>query len=160
MLYNPVSREIGAILRERLKNPRPTIEAVAPTLLGPKVDMAKPTIKPFETRLLGNKSWGTETLFAHTETYIGKVLRMRAGASGPLQYHERKDETFYLLSGRAMVRFDRGDGVLGVHQMLPGEAFHIPPGAVHQVQALEECVFVEASNPVFEDRVNVEANYR
>ena len=121
---------------------------------------SKPTIEPFRPRHLGPKAWGTETLFAHTETYIGKVLRMRAGASGPLQYHERKDETFYLLSGRALLRFDRGDGVLAVHQMLPGESVHVPPGAVHQVEALEDCVIVEASNPVFDDRVNVEDQYR
>lgn len=119
-----------------------------------------PTIEPFQTRHLGPKDWGTETLFAHTDSYIGKVLHMRAGASGPLQYHERKDETFYLLSGRAIVRFDRGDGVLGWHQMLPGESFHVPPGAVHQVEAVEASIFVEASTPVFEDRVNVEDRYQ
>jgi mannose-6-phosphate isomerase len=120
---------------------------------------SKPVIEPVVLRQLGPKEWGTETLFAHTDEYTGKILRMRAGASGPLQYHRLKDETFYLLSGRAIVRFDRGDGVLGLHQMLPGEAFHVPPGAVHQVEALEDCVFVEASNPVFDDRVNVEHEY-
>lgn len=117
---------------------------------------SKPIIKPFVPRILGPKSWGTETLIAHTPEYTGKVLRMNAGTCGPLQYHEHKNETFYLFSGRAIVRFERADGVLGLHQMLPGEAFHVPPGAVHQVEALDECVLFEASNPVFEDRVGVE----
>jgi quercetin dioxygenase-like cupin family protein len=39
--------------------------------------------------------------------------------------------------------------------MLPGESYHVPPGAVHQVIALEDSILVEASNPVFEDRVIV-----
>lgn len=109
-----------------------------------------PTIEKFEPVALGPKDWGTELLVAHTPFYTGKVLSMRAGATGPLQYHERKDETFFLFSGQAIVH----DG----NQSLPmeaGESWHVPPGAVHRVEAVTDCVFFEASNPVFNDRVAV-----
>ena len=119
-----------------------------------------PTIETFVPRELGPKEWGTEQLIAQTDMYIGKILRMRAGARGPLQYHQRKDETFHLVSGRAIVRYDDGTGTLKAHAMYPGESFHVPPGAVHQVEAIDYCVFFEASNPVFDDRVNVEADYK
>jgi len=112
-------------------------------------------IEKFLPRDLGPKRWGRELLVAHTDTYIAKVLWMRAGTSGPLQYHERKDETFFLLSGKAQVRYQDAQGVLLTNLMLPGDAYHVPPTAVHQVSALEDCVFVEGSTPVFEDRVSV-----
>lgn len=122
--------------------------------------MAKhPLIQPYKPRYLGPKDWGTELLVAHTEHYTGKVLSMRAGTSGPLQYHERKDETFHLYRGTGRVDFVTQDGKLHSVAMIAGESYHIPPGAIHRVHAVSDCVFFEASNPVFNDRVNVEAEY-
>lgn len=111
------------------------------------------TIKQFFPERLGPKDWGTELLVAHTPFYTGKVLYMNCGHSGPLQYHERKDETFFLFSGRALVQYYDDDGVNNFVEMLPGQSYHVPPGAVHRVEALEDCVFFEASTPVFDDRV-------
>lgn len=112
-------------------------------------------IEAFEPRDLGPKPWGTELLVAETKDYIGKVLFMDAGGSGALQYHVTKDEAFYLLSGRAWVRYHDAHGRLCAVEMRPGMAYHVPPGAVHQVEAIEDCVFFEASTPVFDDRVAV-----
>lgn len=114
-------------------------------------------IERFTPRELGPKPWGRELLVAQTDQYIAKVMWMRAGTSGPLQYHERKDETFFLLSGRAQVRYKGPSGALVTVDMQPGEAYHVPPTAVHQVSAVEDCVFVEGSTPVFNDRVAVSA---
>lgn len=118
-----------------------------------------PSIESFIPKALGPKEWGTELLVAHTAHYTGKVMHMRAGASGPLQYHEQKDETFYLVSGRANVTFDV-DGQLVTRRMRAGESYHIPPGTVHRVAAVTDCVMFEASTPHFEDRVNVEDRYK
>ena len=115
-------------------------------------------IEQFVPRSIGPKPWGEELLIAHTSHYTGKVLRMVAGHQGGLQYHREKDETFYLFSGSAIVRFDDG-GTLHETVMSPGMSFHIPPGEVHQVEALTDCVFFETSTPHFEDRVNVGARY-
>ncbi len=112
-----------------------------------------PTIEAFHPRELGPKPWGTELLIAETKDYIGKVLWMNAGHGGHLQHHARKDETFYLLSGRCLVRYHDSNDVLRVIEMVPGMAFHVPPGAVHQVEALDDSVLVEASTPVFDDRI-------
>lgn len=109
----------------------------------------------FELRELGPKLWGRELLVAETPQYIGKVMWMKAGHGGPLQYHERKDEAFYLFSGRALLRFHNERGELSFRVLHQGEAVHIPPGAVHQVEALSDCVMFETSTPVFDDRVAV-----
>ncbi len=118
-----------------------------------------PTIERLEPRDLGPKDWGEELLIGHAEgLYTLKRLTYRAGAKGPLQYHERKDETFYLHSGTAVVGYVR-NGKLTSTRMTQGQSYHIPPGAVHQFEALTDCVVFEASNPVFDDRVNVEDQY-
>lgn len=111
-----------------------------------------PTLEKFDVRDVAPKSWGREILVAHTEHYTGKVMYMRAGASGPLQYHEKKDESFYLHSGKLQIR-TLEHGILINKLMYPGDAYHIPPGCVHQVAALEDSVMFETSTPVFNDRV-------
>lgn len=117
-------------------------------------------IKLFPSRDLGPKDWGDELLIGHADgLYTLKRLTYRAGARGPLQYHERKDETFYLHSGLARVVYVGAALKLVSALMEPGQSYHIPPGAVHQFIALNDCVVFEASNPVFDDRVNVEHLY-
>jgi len=116
--------------------------------------MSRPSIEHFHPYEIPGKSWGTELVVAHTPLYTGKVMHMRAGASGPLQYHEQKDETFYLFSGTAQVTtIDPASGALISEVMEAGQSCHIPPGAVHQVAAMTDCVMFEASNPIFNDRV-------
>jgi len=50
-----------------------------------------------------SKPWGSELWFAHTDRYAGKILRVRAGCRLSVQFHEEKDETSYVLSGRVTV---------------------------------------------------------
>lgn len=119
-----------------------------------------PQLEVFEPREIPGKPWGTELLVAHTPHYTGKVLYRIAGSRrGGLQYHARKDETFFLLEGSCWVY-----GVDEQNQptrtlMTPGMSFHVPPGAIHSVEAIDDCTFFEASTPVFDDRVRVEDQY-
>lgn len=115
-----------------------------------------PTIEKFLPMNLGDKSWGVERLVAHTPHYTGKVLFMHATGTGALQYHEFKDETFHLFSGSAMVQYYDDDGVNNFVKMNAGESYHVPPGAVHRVEALTDCVLFECSTPHFDDRVFVQ----
>ena len=43
------------------------------------------------------KPWGEEIIFAVTDRYVGKILRVRRGEILSLQYHRHKDETLYLI---------------------------------------------------------------
>ena len=40
-----------------------------------------------------------------------------------------------------------------------GDCFHLPPGFVHQEEALTDCEIIEISTPHFNDRVRVEKKY-
>ncbi len=115
------------------------------------------SIEPYHPQTL-IRDWGEEVFIAETPKYLGKILKMKAGTKGGLQKHVEKDETFYLVSGSAVVRFDEGEGLVSTG-MNPGMAFHIPPGAVHQVFAVTDCVFFEASTPHYDDRVRMESHY-
>ena len=76
-----------------------------------------------------------------------------------MQYHHKKNECGYLVSGQMIIRFDDGDGNLSERVINAGDSFHFPPGAVHQEEAVTDCVIIEASTPHFNDRVRVEESY-
>src|SRR3977135_27938 len=58
------------------------------------------------------KPWGHETIWAHTERYVGKILHINAGHELSVQYHNRKDETIHLLSGEIVYRVQgKGDAL-------------------------------------------------
>jgi mannose-6-phosphate isomerase len=111
-------------------------------------------------RDLGAREWGSESLLASlTGMFTLKRLDMKAGTAGGLQYHRKKDEFAYLVSGRLLVKFDDGAGNLISRELESGSLVHIPPGAVHQEVALEDCVILEVSTPFLNDRVRVEDRY-
>ena len=113
----------------------------------------------FESRRV-EKPWGYELIWAVTDVYVGKVLFVKAGESLSLQFHNEKDESWYVLEGRAHVELCRaGEGILEEEVVVPGAAFHFPPGTVHRVTALEDTRILEVSTPHLDDVVRLEDNY-
>src|SRR5690348_3115764 len=64
------------------------------------------------------KPWGHETIWAKTDRYVGKILHIKAGHALSVQYHTRKDETVYLLSG--VMKYWVADGPPGPMPHAPG----------------------------------------
>ena len=106
-----------------------------------------------------SKPWGSELWFAHTERYAGKILRVRAGTRLSIQYHEEKDETSFVLSGRVIV--SQGDSAEGMtaRELGPGESWRNRPLVVHTLEAVEDAEIVEVSTPQLEDVVRLEDRY-
>lgn len=104
------------------------------------------------------KPWGHETIWAHTDRYVGKILHIRAGEALSVQYHERKDETVYLLSGHLLYRVQQDGELRDVHLRI-GEAFRIVPGTVHQMEAVTDCDVLEVSTPELDDVVRLTDRY-
>jgi mannose-6-phosphate isomerase len=85
---------------------------------------------------------------------------VRAGHSLSLQYHERKDESWYVQSGRARLELGAtGAAVLNEEVIGPGAAFRYRPGTVHRVSALEDTTILEVSTPHLDDVVRLEDAY-
>ncbi len=118
------------------------------------------SIEIFTPQDIGPRAWGREILVAHSKgKYTGKILMYNAGAKGGLQRHRVKDETSYLFSGEMMLRYDKGDGKITETKVTAGQSIYIPAGAVHQEEAITDCIIFETSNPVFDDRVRMEEEY-
>jgi mannose-6-phosphate isomerase len=106
------------------------------------------------------KPWGYELIWARTERYAGKILFVRAGESLSLQFHNVKDEAWYVLSGRAELELGGpGERVLNREIVSGGAAFHFPPGTVHRLTAVEDTTIVEVSTPQLDDVVRLEDRY-
>lgn len=104
------------------------------------------------------KPWGREVIFAENELYAGKILHLEAGHSLSLQYHERKDETIFVLEGRMQLTVEI-DGILRELTLNPGDAHRIRPGVRHRMRAEGPCTIVEVSSPQLDDVVRLEDNY-
>ena len=104
------------------------------------------------------KPWGYELHWAHTERYVGKVLHVTAGHALSLQYHNLKDETIYLYSGRLLYEIEQ-DGQLTKHQMRPGDSMRVMPKTVHRMTAIEDSDVLEVSTPEIDDVVRLEDRY-
>jgi mannose-1-phosphate guanylyltransferase len=105
------------------------------------------------------KPWGYEHLWALSEHYAGKFLHIRAGESLSLQYHEIKDETIHILQGKLRLRIGPSQSELLDVILSPGQSQAIPPGTIHQMEALEDCVIAEVSTPHLTDVVRLEDKY-
>ncbi len=113
----------------------------------------------FEPRRV-EKPWGYELIWAVAEAYVGKVLFVRAGESLSLQYHEHKDESWFVESGRARLELGaEGGGELAEREIGTGDAFRFRPGTVHRVTALEDTTILEVSTPQLDDVVRLEDAY-
>ena len=104
------------------------------------------------------KPWGHETIWAKTDAYVGKVLHINAGEALSVQYHNVKDETVFLLSGRLLYRVWDGDTPMDVNLQV-GEAYRITPGTVHQMEAVTDCAILEVSTPQLDDVVRLKDRY-
>ncbi len=106
-----------------------------------------------------SKGWGFEKWIVNNEKYCGKILYFIKGRRCSFHFHKIKDETFYLLSGKLVLRYGVSQDIheSATLTMHPGDRFHVPIGLCHQMQALEDSELIEFSTQHFdEDSYRVE----
>lgn len=109
-----------------------------------------------------SKPWGSETWLASGEgnPYLFKLIRLNRGFRTSLQYHEKKIETVYLLSGKMRFHHQKAaDGVVEKVELGPGACIHIPVRRVHRMEAIEDCVYLESSGNHPDDVVRLSDDY-
>lgn len=97
------------------------------------------------------KNWGHERWLNVNDRYAYKRIYINAGHRTSLQYHEKKMETNYVISGTAKVLI--GDEWFEVAQ---DDFFTIPPGIIHRIHAITDLVLQEVSTPEVLDVIRVE----
>lgn len=76
-----------------------------------------------------------------------------------MQYHELKEETVSIQSGRLLFEVGTSEHHLESFELLPGESVHLRPGTRHRMTALEDTVVLEASTTELDDVVRLEDRY-
>ncbi len=98
------------------------------------------------------KGWGREVWIANGDLYCGKILEIRKGKKCSLHYHKLKTESFYLRSGRLIVRIKESaeSAIIEEFELSAGECMDVPIGLVHQMEAIEDAELFEFSTQHFD----------
>ncbi|MBU0762467.1 MAG: cupin domain-containing protein [Candidatus Altiarchaeota archaeon] len=102
-----------------------------------------------------DKPWGREIHFALEKEYVGKILEVKKATRLSLQYHKKKKETMYLLSGKIKLRKGDEEEIIS-----PGQSITIKPKDIHRVEAMEDARILEVSTNHLGDVVRLEDDYK
>jgi quercetin dioxygenase-like cupin family protein len=105
------------------------------------------------------KPWGYEIWWAWTDQYVGKILHVRAGHRLSVQYHERKDETSYVLRGKLTLYKGATADTLVTTPVAEGSQWRNLPGEIHTIEAIEDADVLEVSTPHLDDVVRLSDSY-
>tara|TARA_R100001510_G_C7648410_1_gene205731 strand:+ start:630 stop:995 length:366 start_codon:yes stop_codon:yes gene_type:complete len=99
------------------------------------------------------KGWGYEKWITNGPLYCGKILWFFRGKKCSWHYHEKKDEVFYVHSGKLEVYWSWYDDFdkAYVKTLITGDKFHVPVGMRHRVIALEDTEMFEFSTEHFDE---------
>jgi len=99
------------------------------------------------------KGWGFEKWIVNSEEYCGKLLYFVKGKKCSWHYHILKDETFYLQSGKIMLKYSDNDEISLSKEIIltRGDKFHIYRGLRHQMFAIEDSELFEFSTQHFDE---------
>lgn len=107
-----------------------------------------------------DKPWGYEIIYAKTDAYIGKILHINKGGCLSLQYHETKDESFYVQKGKVKLEVAPNKNSPLKEMILEvGGSYHVKPGTLHRMSAIEESDILEVSTPHLNDIVRLSDKY-
>ena len=107
-----------------------------------------------------SKPWGSESwLTSDNLPYTSKILHVTKGSRLSLQYHDLKDETLSLVSGKVSLVIGPDAASLETVDMLPEVGYHVAPNVLHRIEAIEDSVLVEASLPQTGTTFRVQDDY-
>ena len=101
-----------------------------------------------------DKPWGYEKVLIYTDKYLTKELYIKAGFQTSFHYHNKKDETMYILSGAGYIEFEDKKEYFSKN-----DSIRIEPGVKHTIVALENTILHEVSTPYLDDTIRVDDFY-
>jgi len=94
------------------------------------------------------KPWGYELHWVpEGEAYMGKVLHINEGARLSLQIHDKKQESYFIIKGRASLIWDDDKGELVETELQPGVGYTTRIGQRHRLAGITDCDIIEVSTP-------------
>lgn len=105
------------------------------------------------------KPWGYELLIEKNNKYMFKKLFMKKGHRCSLQFHKKKIETIFILSGKLKIFYGKNRNKLKHIIFKPQDTITINPKTIHRMQAINDCLYLEASTPELTDVVRLSDDY-
>lgn len=123
------------------------------------VDKSKFKNTPYVKRV--EKPWGYELHWVLEKMpYMGKIIHVNAGKRWSLQIHDKKLESWTVLSGKAKMIWDNNKGELIETEMEYGKGYTCSIGQRHRLQAITDCDILEASTPEIGNTYRLEDDYK
>ncbi|HEY4963450.1 MAG TPA: hypothetical protein VIH90_02010 [Candidatus Saccharimonadales bacterium] len=107
-----------------------------------------------------DKPWGYELHWvADDQPYMGKLLHINAGTRFSLQVHDKKSESWLLISGQAELIWETAAGELITTQLVPEKGFTTQIGQKHRLVGVTDCDIIEVSTPEIGTTWRLEDDY-
>lgn len=124
-----------------------------------KIDPKNFSNLPYQKKI--EKPWGWEIHWTPSNLpYMGKVLHIFANKKLSLQYHDKKQETWYLISGRGKVVWDNEKGELIETELQLGWGYTCCVGQRHRLVGITDCDIVEVSTPEIGTTYRLEDDFK
>lgn len=112
----------------------------------PTFDPSNFSTEPYVKRI--EKPWGYELHWVREGApYMGKIMHVNAGESMSLQVHDKKEESYFMMSGRAKLIWENNKGELIETEMASGYGYSTQVGQKHRIEGITDCDVIEASTP-------------
>lgn len=106
------------------------------------------------------KPWGYELILTPEDApYAMKIIHINEGARLSLQAHDKKTESWTVLSGKPGVIIENSDGELVQIELEPGKGYTTQLGQRHRLIGLTDCDVLEASTPEMGVTLRLEDDY-
>lgn len=123
------------------------------------INMTVFTNEPYVKRI--DKPWGYEIHWVKADKpYMGKILHINAGARLSLQTHVQKQESWFLIEGRATIIWDNVEGDLVETQMEKGYGYTCQLGQRHRLMGITDCDIIEVSTREMGTTYRLEDDYQ
>ena len=95
-----------------------------------------------------DKPWGYELHWVPANApYLGKLLHINEGARLSLQVHDQKQESWFVVKGRAAVIWEDAEGGIVETELQPGVGYSTKIGQKHRLKGLTDTNVIEVSTP-------------
>lgn len=91
---------------------------------------------------------------------MGKILHVNAGARMSLQIHGSKQESWFLMSGRAKVIWENSEGEIIETELQSGQGYSCELGQKHRLAGITDCDIIEVSTPEMGTTLRLEDDYQ
>lgn len=124
----------------------------------PQFDTTNFSTEPYVRRV--KKPWGYELHWVREGApYMGKIEHINAGARLSLQLHDEKQESWFLMNGRAAVIWENAEGELIETELQPGQGYSTQLGQRHRLVGITDCDIIEVSTPELGTTWRLEDDY-